>query len=67
MFKCFIGKIYVSFEPLEIAQALLIYNERIIYNGSVDVAERICDEFGGEKKELKNEVILPGFIDAHVH
>ncbi|MDT7891873.1 MAG: amidohydrolase [Thermoproteota archaeon] len=67
MFKCFIGKIYVSFKPLKIAQALLIYNERIIYNGGVDVAERICDEFGGEKKELKNEVILPGFIDAHVH
>jgi predicted amidohydrolase YtcJ len=46
---------------------LLISNERIIYNGSVDVAERIYDGFGGEKKELKNEVILPGFIDAHVH
>ena len=67
MLKCFIGKIYVSFKPLRIAQALLISNERIIYNGSADVAERVCDEFGGEKIELKNEVILPGFIDAHIH
>jgi len=65
---CFIGKIYVSFKPLKIAQAIITFKDKILYVGNEDEALKICRTLNIQEVYLKNkEVIIPGFIDSHVH
>ncbi len=65
--SCYIGKIYASFKPLRKAEALVVANDRILYLGSSSVAEKICEFLGGRKFDIGNRVIIPAFIDPHVH
>ena len=61
------GRIYVSFKPKRLADAVLTSNGRVIYVGNSDKAKRIARQAGGEVVDLQNSVCLPGFIDSHVH
>ncbi len=61
------GRIYVSFKPRRIVDAILTSNGRVIYAGKSDKAERLAKQAGGEVVDLQNSVCLPGFIDSHVH
>ncbi|ADM27761.1 Amidohydrolase 3 [Ignisphaera aggregans DSM 17230] len=66
--KCFLnGKIYVSYIPRRVVEAIAVANGRIIYAGSSRYVERICREFGGVSIDLNGRVVLPGFIDSHIH
>ena len=65
--KLFIGTIYTSYKPLEKVEALIVVGDRVMYVGTAERAEAICEEIGCEVYRLGKEVILPGFIDAHAH
>jgi len=66
--KCFLnGKIYVSYIPRRVVEAIAVANGRIIYTGSSRDVEKICRELGGVSIDLNGRVVLPGFIDSHIH
>ncbi len=61
------GKIYVSFNPERTAEAILVAFGRVLYAGSSEKAKKIAQELGGEIIDLQGRVVLPGFIDSHIH
>ena len=61
------GKIYVSFNPKRTAEAILVAFGRVLYAGSSGRVEKIAGELGGEIIDLQGKVVLPGFIDSHLH
>ncbi|MET1102065.1 MAG: amidohydrolase [Pyrodictiaceae archaeon] len=61
------AKIYVSFSPPRVEKALVVYNGEVIYVGSNDKAERIAKLLEGRIRDLEGAIVLPGFIDAHMH
>jgi len=61
------GRIYVSFKPLRIAEAIVIADEKVIYEGKSEKAQKIAEELGGEVVDLGGKTVLPGFIDSHMH
>ncbi|WP_240911843.1 amidohydrolase [Thermococcus sp. M36] len=66
--KAFVnGRIYVSFKPLKVADAILVDSGRVIYAGSSEKARKLAEELNGEVIDLRGKVILPGFIDSHLH
>lgn len=60
----FNGKIYTQNEKQPFAEAIVTVGNKIEFVGSNSEALK-CD--GGEKIDLHNKVVLPGFIDSHVH
>lgn len=68
MIRVFVnGKIYVSFKPIKIVEAIVVANEKIIYAGESEKAQKIAKELGGEVVDLGGKTVLPGFIDSHMH
>jgi len=61
------GRIYVSFAPRRTAEAMVTANGRIIYVGRNEESKRIVEALGGELVDLAGRVVLPGFIDSHMH
>ncbi|WP_175058963.1 amidohydrolase family protein [Thermococcus sp. 2319x1] len=68
MIRAFVnGKIYISFKPLKVAEAIVVANEKVIYAGKSEKAQKIAKELGGEVVDLGGKTVLPGFIDSHIH
>lgn len=68
MIRAFVnGKIYLSFKPSKTAEAIVIGNEKVIYTGDSERARKIAEELEGEVVDLKGKIVLPGFIDSHIH
>jgi len=65
-FECFFGKIYSKFKPIKEVEAIIVANGRIIFAGDSYRAEKISEELGAKKIKLQG-VIMPAFIDSHVH
>jgi len=61
------GRIYISFKPLRITDGMVVSNNRVLYVGSSNRALELVKTLGGEVVDLKNRVVLPGFIDSHLH
>ncbi len=67
MKKAFInGKIYTVNEKQPLAEAVVVQNNKITFVGSTKDAEKIIDS-ETEVIDLKGKLMLPGFIDNHVH
>ena len=60
-------KVYVSFKPLRVANALTIVNDRVFYVGDAEKAAGIAKSLGGEVIDLSGSIVMPGFIDSHMH
>ncbi|WP_042667541.1 amidohydrolase [Desulfurococcus amylolyticus] len=66
--KCFInGRIYAGFKPLRVREAVVAAYGRILYVGENEDALSICRMLKGEIVDLGERIILPGFIDSHMH
>jgi len=61
------GKIYVSFKPLKVREALLIFDGKVMYAGKKKIVEEVCRLMGSPIVDLEGKVVLPGFIDSHMH
>jgi hypothetical protein len=61
------GKIYVSFKPTKVADSLVVINGRVAYTGNEDKARDIADVLSLKLIDLKGKIVLPGFVDSHVH
>lgn len=60
----FNGRIRTLDDNDRVAEAVVVEDERIIFVGTVKEAESIaCDE----KIDLKGRLLLPGFVDSHMH
>lgn len=65
--KAFInGKIYTVNPKQPLAEAVLIEGNKIIFVGSNEEARKLLDK-STEVIDLKGKLMLPGFIDDHVH
>jgi len=60
------GKIYTVNDKQPLAESVVIENNKIIFVGSNNDAERFIDA-STEKIDLQGKLMLPGFIDNHVH
>ncbi len=60
-------KVYVSFKPLRIANAVTIVGDRVFYVGDAEKAVSIAKSLGGEVIDLSGMTVMPGFIDSHMH
>ncbi len=60
------GKIYTVNEKQPLAEAVVIEGNKIIFVGSGNEAEKYIDA-QTEIIDLKGKLMLPGFIDNHVH
>ncbi len=64
MIKAFVNaKIYVSFKPLKITDALIVKDGKIAELGS----DKIRDFGDIEIIDLHRAIVMPGFVDAHMH
>lgn len=61
------GTIYVSFNPMRKAEALITICDIVAYAGTKSTATRLGDILGAEKIDLVGRTVIPGFIDAHAH
>jgi predicted amidohydrolase YtcJ len=61
------GKIYLSYNPLKTSESLVIAGGRVIFTGSISNALAISGLLGCDLIDLKGKVVLPGFVDAHMH
>ncbi len=57
------GNIYTVNEKQPWAEAIVTEGNKIIFVGSNEEAEK----FTGDKIDLNGKLVLPGFIDSHVH
>lgn len=57
------GTIYTKLKPLEVAEAMVIENDKIIFTGNNDDAIKLAEKV----VNLNGKTVLPGFIDAHMH
>ena len=60
------AKIYTIDNKNQVQEALVVKDEKIIYVGSNEGA----DKFINDKSKIidaKNNILLPGFIDSHIH
>ncbi|WP_218617924.1 amidohydrolase [Cryptosporangium aurantiacum] len=58
------GEVYSPADPF--ATALLVDGERVLFVGSDDAAEAAA--FGADEVvDLRGALVVPGFVDAHVH
>lgn len=60
-------KAYIKFKPVRTASAITVIDGRIHYVGDSEKATRIAKLLGGEIVDLDGSVVMPGFIDAHMH
>ncbi|MEM0160887.1 MAG: amidohydrolase [Thermoplasmata archaeon] len=64
MIKAFVNaKIYASFKPLKITDALIIKDGKIAELGS----DKILNFGKIEIIDLHRSIVMPGFVDAHMH
>ena len=61
------GRIYLSFKPTRIVSSLVVVNGRVIYAGDRDKAKDLANLIDLKVVDLKGKVVLPGFVDSHVH
>ncbi|MEM4717635.1 MAG: amidohydrolase family protein [Desulfurococcaceae archaeon] len=61
------GKIYLSYAPLILADAILVQDSRVLYAGSSSRVSELTRALNGDIINLDGKVVIPGFIDAHVH
>ncbi len=60
------GKIYTVNESQPWAEAVAVEGDKIIYVGSNDGAMKLADA-NTEVADLQGNMMLPGFIDGHIH
>jgi len=60
------GKIYTVNEKQPVAEAVIVEATKIIFVGSNDEAKKLIDN-ATNVVDLKGKLMLPGFIDNHVH
>lgn len=60
------GKIYCSFKPLKIVEAMLVENGRVKSLGSNGEVLKLCGD-NVKIVDLEGKVVIPGFIDTHIH
>ena len=60
------GKIYTVNDKQPLAESVVIENNKIIFVGSNNDAEKFIDA-STEKINLQGKFMMPGFIDNHVH
>ncbi len=60
------GKIYTVNADLQVTEAVITDGDKIVFTGSDDDAAKIIDK-STEVIDLKGKLMLPGFIDAHMH
>jgi len=63
----FARRIYTSFKPLKVVEALVLHCGRVIFAGDREKAVRVVSELGGEILEYPDSTIIPGLIDSHIH
>lgn len=63
----FARKIYTSFKPLKVVEALVLHCGRVIFAGDREKALRMIRELGGEVLEYPDFTVIPGLIDSHIH
>jgi len=61
------GRVYTSFAPVRVAEAFAVAGNRIAYVGESRAVEKIVSILSGDVVDLRGRVVLPGFIDAHMH
>ena len=61
------GRIYVSIIPKRIVDSILVINGRVVFAGKRSEAIDLGKRFSAEIIDLNNKVVLPGFIDTHLH
>lgn len=61
------GKIYLSYKPLRIVDAIIVHGQRVLYAGTSTRAIELAKSLGGDIVDLDGKVVLPGFIDSHIH
>ncbi len=60
------GKIYTVNEKQPIAQSVIVQGNKIVFVGANDEAKKLIDA-STNVIDLKGKLMLPGFIDNHVH
>ena len=60
------GKIYTVNEIQPIAQSVVVEGNKIVFVGTNDEAKKLIDA-STNVIDLKGKLMLPGFIDDHVH
>ncbi|MBE9390914.1 amidohydrolase [Fervidicoccus fontis] len=61
------AKIYASFNPLRIEEAMIVSEGRVVYVGKEGIVRDVVRKLNGKILDLNGRVVLPGFIDSHMH
>ncbi len=61
------GRIYKSITPRKIVDSLVILSGKVIFAGDRSDALDLGKKLGAEIIDLGGRIVLPGFIDTHIH
>ncbi len=68
MIKGFINcEVYSKFKPLKVYEGFAVFHDKVFYLGKEDEVKSLIDRLGGELVDLKGCVVMPGFVDSHLH
>ncbi|MEM3229136.1 MAG: amidohydrolase [Fervidicoccaceae archaeon] len=62
-----LGKIYASFNPIKTAKGMVVSDGKVVFLGDEESAIKKAKELGGEIIDRRGKIVLPGFIDSHMH
>ena len=66
--RAFYGRIYLTYRPRTIVDAILVAAGRVIMAGDAKHVERACQELDGcVEVTLPGKASGPGFVDSHMH
>lgn len=63
----FNGNIYIKFNPLAVAESLVVRGETIEFYGRMEQSTSLYGQRADSMIDLGGKTVIPGFVDSHAH
>lgn len=61
------AKVYASFKPVKVFEGFVVADGRVVKVGRTEEVKSASLQMGGDVLDLNGRVVMPGFVDSHLH